>query len=233
MLIGKVLAFWNAVLNINLPEKLQTPNAVGDLIQKAGFSGHFLKITTEDGYHLGMHHILPQTTPRNKHVLLMHAAFTAGGQFVINGPVLSVLCTTTQLYALGGDTGEIVDRHAFKHTVAKYARDNMAVKQLLHYSQLQNSMSFKMYDYGWQQNFALYGTIKPPEYNLSSCTVPLMIAYGTKDSLTTAEDVRYLISKLRTANHVIKLPWNHVDMIFGKSVDTKLYNHIIISMNRY
>lgn len=41
-----------------------------------------------------------------------------------------------------------------------------------------------MYDYGYRENLVLYGMVKPPEYNLSASNVPLMIAYGTKDSLT-------------------------------------------------
>lgn len=44
-----------------------------------------------------------------------------------------------------------------------------------------------MYDYGSRQNFLKYGTNQPPTYNLSACSVPLMIAYGTKDSLTKSE----------------------------------------------
>lgn len=75
-------------------------------------------------------------------------------------------------------------QHAFKHTVAKYARDNVSVKQLFHYAQLQNSERFEMYDYGYRKNWMLYGSTVPPAYNLSASSVPLMIAYGTKDSLT-------------------------------------------------
>lgn len=75
-------------------------------------------------------------------------------------------------------------QHAFKHTVAKYARDNVSTKQLYHFAQVQNSERFQMYDYGYRENLVLYGMVKPPEYNLSASNVPLMIAYGTKDSLT-------------------------------------------------
>lgn len=43
-------------------------------------------VPTDDGYLLGMHHIPPRfASGRYNNVLLMHAALTAGGQFIING----------------------------------------------------------------------------------------------------------------------------------------------------
>lgn len=123
-------------------------------------------------------------------------------------------------------------QHAFKNTVAKYARDNVSVKQLLHFAQLQNSEKFEMYDYGTKENMIRYGLSKPPEYNLTAVSVPLVVAYGTKDSLTKAEDTEFLIPKLPNVTKVIKLPWNHVDMILGKNVDSQLYNNILGLMKR-
>lgn len=58
----------------------------GDLIASEGYSVRMHTVTTEDGYSLGMHHIPPRyPVDRHYNVLLMHAAMTAGGQFVING----------------------------------------------------------------------------------------------------------------------------------------------------
>lgn len=43
-------------------------------------------VSTDDGFLLGMHHLPPRYPLRRyNNVLLMHAAMTAGGQFVING----------------------------------------------------------------------------------------------------------------------------------------------------
>ncbi|XP_063702781.1 lipase 3-like [Culicoides brevitarsis] len=381
-LIGGLMTFFTALLNVNLPEHLQDTNAVGKVITREGYPYEMYTVPTDDGYLLGMHHIPAKNPlPQHNNVLLMHAAMTAGGQFVINGnkslafmladagynvwiihargtsyslkhqnlssddpkfwdfswheigmydipntidfilrktgddklhfvghsqgptaflvmmcerpeynekvkssyllgpavylhntyklmrgmtnlivdiakerklykiqmkesallylllnfckgPVLSLWCTMQQLNALGGDTGQILDRHAFKHTIAKYARDNISSKILWHFAQVQNSERFEKYDYGKEENLMRYGSIQPPLYNLTRVTVPIVLAYGTRDSLTKAEDTEILIPQLKSITKVIKLPWNHVDMIIGRNVDTQLYNNILGLMAR-
>lgn len=98
----------------------------------------------------------------------------------------SVLCIDLALIFLGGDTGQIIDKHKTIQLLLKYVTDNVSVKQLIHYGQIHGSKIFQMYDYGPLINRNVYnGSSTPPEYNLSQVKVPTIVMYGTKDGLTT------------------------------------------------
>lgn len=98
----------------------------------------------------------------------------------------SVLCTDLGLIFLGGDTGQITNKHKSIQLLLKYVYDNVSVKQLIHYGQIHGSKLFQMYDYGPLINRNVYnGNSTPPEYDLSQVTVPTIVMYGAKDSLTT------------------------------------------------
>lgn len=60
-----------------------------------------------------------------------------------------------------------------------------------------------------------------------------LLSFTTDIIVSSVQDTEILIPKLRNVQKVIKLPWNHVDMVLGKNVDTQLYNHILISIKRY
>lgn len=99
---------------------------------------------------------------------------------------LSMICTEMGLIFLGGDTGQITNKHRAIQLLLKYVYDNVSVKQLIHYGQIHGSKVFQMYDYGPLINRDVYnGSSTPPEYNLSVIKVPTIVMYGTKDTLTT------------------------------------------------
>lgn len=43
---------------------------------------------------------------------------------------------------------------------------------------------FKKYDYGRGRNMIKYGTVEPPEYNITKITVPIVIYYARNDWAT-------------------------------------------------
>lgn len=98
----------------------------------------------------------------------------------------SVLCTDLGLIFLGGDTGQVINKHEAIQLLLKYVYDNVSVKQLIHYGQIHGSKMFQMYDYGPLINRNMYhGNSTPSEYDLSQVTVPIVVMFGTKDALTT------------------------------------------------
>jgi len=60
----------------------------------------------------------------------------------------------------------------------------MSVQQLHHYMQLYRSGKFRKYDYGLN-NYRIYGTSEPPDYNLSNVKVPIYMYRGTEDGLAS------------------------------------------------
>ncbi|XP_063697752.1 lipase 3-like [Culicoides brevitarsis] len=171
---------------------------------------------------------------RNFEKILFQNSLTAFfNRNVCGNKPFSVLCENMAILFYGGDTGQVVDKHNSMAKTVKYAFDNVSVKQLIHYGQVYGDEKFQMFDYGPEINRNIYnGSSTPPEYDLSRVTVPTIVMYGTRDALTTANDIKTLMEKLPNVKEVYKLPWNHGDLIVGKDTDL-LFNRIIHSMERW
>lgn len=68
-----------------------------------------------------------------------------------------------------------------------YVVDNTAVKQFSHYLQLIRNKKFRMFDYGYVKNKALYRKSVPSEYNLKRVTIPITIMRPIYDVLSSRE----------------------------------------------
>ncbi|XP_011148565.1 lipase 3 isoform X1 [Harpegnathos saltator] len=105
-----------------------------------------------------------------------------------------------------------------------------STKQMFHFAQLITSKSFQKYDHGAKQNKMLYGSIRPPEYNLSKIKTPVTIFYSDNDFLTHATDVQKLAKKLPNIRQVKKIQYdkfNHIDYLWGRDAKTLLYINIV------
>ncbi|KAJ8676400.1 hypothetical protein QAD02_012187 [Eretmocerus hayati] len=69
-------------------------------------------------------------------------------------------------------------------------------KQLIHYGQgYINPGYFRLFDYGdIKKNYQIYGSPSPPEYQLSTITVPVALFSSTSDFLTTPKVEQYHLS---------------------------------------
>lgn len=127
--------------------------------------------------------------------------------------------------------------------------DNTAVKQFSHYLQLIRNKRFRMFDYGYEKNKALYRRSIPLEYNLKKVTIPITIMRPIYDVLSTREvwififvyygfmylwiffkDLRLLMKKLSNVRDMIELPGNHIDYFFDPPTLDKLKRHIVRSL---
>ena len=122
---------------------------------------------------------------------------------------------------------------------------------ILHFAQLMiNGGQFLKFDYGTDKNIEMYGTEKPPEYNLSLVNVSTMMYTGQiyhnicfknsisgiifpfsgdSDRLIGVEDVE-LLSKLLPNDkfHVLKNEnWGHFDFIFNENRGELVYADIL------
>lgn len=58
-----------------------------------------------------------------------------------------------------------------------------STKQIVHYGQEINSKKFRKFDYGVFNNLNRYGSIEPPDYDISKITAPIALFYSENDNL--------------------------------------------------
>ena len=70
------------------------------------------------------------------------------------------------------------------------------MKTWIHFFQEENSGLFEHYDYGAMKNLETYGTIQPPQYNISEIQVPIGIIWSDND---------YFVHPKVSKNSILKL----------------------------
>ncbi|XP_011695877.1 PREDICTED: lipase 3-like [Wasmannia auropunctata] len=111
-----------------------------------------------------------------------------------------------------------------------------SVKQLIHFSQLILSGSFRKYDYGTKANLILYGSTQPPKYTLERVKVPVAIFYSENDFITHRTDVQKLADNLPNVIQTEKIAYekfNHIDYLWGRDARTILYNSIVTVLKKF
>ncbi|KAF7282447.1 hypothetical protein GWI33_002675 [Rhynchophorus ferrugineus] len=106
-----------------------------------------------------------------------------------------------------------------------------STKTVLHYSQeIKNGGVFRNYDYGTKGNMEMYGTTKPPKFNVSNIEVPVYFMYGMNDWLASYIDVNTLSKQVGNLIGIYKIPmdsFNHIDFLFGKDAEKLVYRPIL------
>uniref|UniRef100_A0A336M5V1 Lipase n=1 Tax=Culicoides sonorensis TaxID=179676 RepID=A0A336M5V1_CULSO len=166
--------------------------------------------------------------------LLRSSLFRLLGQVVCEQPLVGIACTGFLADLFGGNSLQAENPQNLLRTYTKYVIDNASYKQMNHLVQVLDAKQFQRYDYGPKMNRKLYnGSLKPPPFDLSLIQIPLTIMYGTIDGLTSATDVKILINHIKNIEGIIKLPWNHLDVIHSKNADKWINSPVINSMNKY
>ncbi|CAK1555214.1 unnamed protein product [Leptosia nina] len=128
-------------------------------------------------------------------------------------------------------TAGLVDKDIMPVIFSHYPTTASAL-QFIHYAQLINSGRFCRFDYG-KENMAEYGTVLPPEYDLSELTTPVVLYYSNGDSLSTILDVlnlgRHLPNVYKT-NIIRNI--SHMDFIYATIAKEKIYKDIIMHIRQ-
>lgn len=104
-----------------------------------------------------------------------------------------------------------------------------SVHNMARYGQIFRSKTINKFDYGPQTNIKLYGSSKPPVYNLSAVTVPVVVIYGRNDGIVDIRDVKWLIQKLPKVIEAFEVEdplWTHMDVAYSQYVSKLLYPKI-------
>ncbi|CAH2104943.1 unnamed protein product [Euphydryas editha] len=111
-----------------------------------------------------------------------------------------------------------------------------STRQIIHFGQLYNSKKFRNFDHGWISNKLIYGTFKPPEYNLSAITAPIYLHYGDNDWLSTPDDVDKLLHEIKSVVGKFRVPldkFNHLDFVFAIDAYKLLYSRMMKIMSGF
>ena len=109
-------------------------------------------------------------------------------------------------------------------------------KQWVHYCQIYNSGEFKKRDFGVEKNLEVYGSEKPPLYDLSLVTAPVALHYGANDNIVSRNDIENIKQQLSNTIGVyeVELPlFNHLDFVYGIDAKTLVYDKILSIMNDF
>jgi lysosomal acid lipase/cholesteryl ester hydrolase len=105
-----------------------------------------------------------------------------------------------------------------------------SVQNLVHYAQVINTGRFQKYSYGLLGNLANYGTIIPPEYDVSKITTPVALFWGQNDIFADPRDVAILAKKLRSLKSNYKVPFDlftHLDFQWAVQAKSLVYDKLL------
>lgn len=110
-----------------------------------------------------------------------------------------------------------------------HAPAGASLRQLYHFGHLINNDRFCQYDYGFFQNWIVYGWATPSDYNLANCTTKIALIYSDGDTLVPAEDVLRLskqLPNLMAIHRVSDNTFGHMDFMWSAEATELAYNHI-------
>ncbi|CAH1105287.1 unnamed protein product [Psylliodes chrysocephalus] len=145
-----------------------------------------------------------------------------------------VLCKNV-LFAMAGFSPKQMNVSSIPLLMAHYSA-GAATKQVVHYGQEVNSGKFEQFDYGAYRNYKIYGSIFPPDYDLSKITAPMYLIYSSNDWLAANVDVEKLYSQLPNGKELYNIPiqtWNHLDFLFGNNATEMVYDKIVQILSNY
>ncbi|XP_031625878.1 lipase 3-like [Contarinia nasturtii] len=111
----------------------------------------------------------------------------------------------------------------------------VSVRQGIHYIQLIRDGGFRQFDYEDKKiNQKIYGSITPPDYNLTRITVPINIFHSKDDTTASFENVIQLKSVLPNLKSTYLVPvadFIHVDFTYSRYVRKILNGRLIETIN--
>ncbi|KAJ8953101.1 hypothetical protein NQ318_013445 [Aromia moschata] len=151
-----------------------------------------------------------------------------------NDDVGKIVCANTLFILCGFSADEM--NMTLLPTIMSHVPAGASTRQILHYTQEITSGHFCQYDLGLIGNQETYGSLTPPDYDLTKITAPVHLIYGHNDWLAAVVDVNKLCNAL--PNCVDKLEvadkhFNHLDFLYGINAPTLVYDHVIEIFSKY
>ncbi|KAJ0180977.1 hypothetical protein K1T71_003062 [Dendrolimus kikuchii] len=144
------------------------------------------------------------------------------------------LCGTGLAITLGYKPGTVRPRTlaiAFGHLF-----NGVSTKNAVHWGQLVQSKRFQRYDEGREGNIKRYGSVKPPQYNVSKVTAPVVLIGAHSDWISPLEDLETLSSKLPNLleKYIVPEPyWSHHNHLWDDKAPIYVFPKILEYLKKY
>ncbi|XP_053602237.1 lipase 3-like [Plodia interpunctella] len=158
----------------------------------------------------------------------------AGQKYCVEEAITQALCTNL-LFLLCGFNEEQLNATMLP-VVLGHTPAGASTRQVVHFGQLYNSKKFVQFDHGWISNRRIYGSFKPPAYNLSAITTPVFLHYADNDWLATPDDVDKLLKEVKSAMGKYRVPmakFNHLDFVFAINAKELIYDRMLNIMTQF
>ncbi|CAG4991893.1 unnamed protein product [Colias eurytheme] len=145
------------------------------------------------------------------------------------------VCYKSLLFHITGASDNTEINSDFTQMASKYFPAGISRKVALHYSQIGIRRRFQRFDYV-KDNFKVYNTSDPPEYNLSRVTMRFVLVAGQNDKLSSLKNVNLLRSRLPNVVDYIVHPrkrFSHLDFTWGKRTKETLFPYIFYILNKF
>lgn len=134
-----------------------------------------------------------------------------------------------------GDTGRI-NWNQIKNYYY-YAPGGSSVRNLIHWMQIINSDSIRMFNFGKEKNLLKYNSEIPPHYDLNKLKnfkKDIFITNSETDPYSTPEDFDHMFEILENSNKVIKKlgNYNHGDYLWSSTAPSEIYQHVLEFLNK-
>eukprot|EP00897_Mesotaenium_endlicherianum_P002566 jgi/Mesen1/2337/ME000155S01423 len=111
-----------------------------------------------------------------------------------------------------------------------------SVQNLAHFCQMIRTGKWQKYDYRPLGNLFRYGSLHPPQYSPADipADLPLLLAYGGLDALSSPVDVEYLATQLTSAPQMLYMPqYAHADFLLSVSVKADVYDNVTVFLRAH
>lgn len=152
-----------------------------------------------------------------------------GGQAACNDEAVTQILCSNVLFLIAGFNSDQLNQTMIP-VIMGHTPAGAATMQLFHYGQLVRSAFFRQYDHGSTSNRRLYGSRRPPQYNLANVRAPVALHYSLNDWLAEPIDVDELHRGLGNPIGKFLVPdprFNHLDFNWAIDVRELLYNRVV------
>ena len=117
-----------------------------------------------------------------------------------------------------------------------YVPAGTSSKNIRHWMQMYNTKRLARYDYGEKKNMEIYGTKKPPIYDLSIFTkykVKSFLYTSDSDPFSNIEDLNHLTKYLNKKYVTIRRlnNYNHLDFLWSDDAKEDIYMQVVKDLN--
>ena len=117
-----------------------------------------------------------------------------------------------------------------------YVPAGTSSKNIRHWMQMYNTKRLARYDYGEKKNLEIYGTKKPPIYDLSifrNYTIKSFLYTSDSDPFSNVEDLNHLTKYLNEKYVTIRRlnNYNHLDFLWSDDSKEDIYKQVVKDLN--